>query len=368
MDDQPGVYVPVDVEFFLHPLPNTRLVNAYLNRRVLGKTIRSRLQEQVELTAVLQRLGGVITQDQFEFTITQLYRNHTQDALTRKDPTRIITNDILENDYHARVAGDLVQVVEEFHDKLASSSSSSSPMGTKISLLPLQVQLFIVEALFRPNYSNSNQTAVEAASEQLHTLATKTATTLPIAWGNTNTRPREYATALSAAMASGRPIYFLTYGNSTRLSDNNNNKRNCSFGVAKGVFSLPRLQGIDLLRRNVQRLLETGKYVPAKGIWESADRVDRLTETILRDLDKETLLRLQQQGEDDDDDDVGEALTPPIVMHSKFDFDQKLVQMANYELAKDRTVRYVTPQPGKGSSTNSGRNGRSAKIAPPTAR
>jgi hypothetical protein len=337
MDEQPGVYIPVDVELFFLPLSRTRLQHASLNHRILGKTIRSRLQEQAELTAVLHRLAGKVTQTQFELTITQLYRNHTQEALTRKNPTRTLTDKIWENDYHSRAATDLLQVVEEFQDHLAASQRS----------LPPKIQLFIVEALFRPNIRTSNQTAVEAASEQLLFLAKTTPATVALAWGNTNTRPREYATALAAAMASGRPVYFLAYGNSTRRSKNNNDHN--PIGVAKGVFALPQLERIDLLRRNIQRLLETGKYVPAKAIWESADRVENLTETVLRDLDKKAMLRLQQQNMDDDDDDTGETLTPPLMMHSKFDFDRKLAQLANYELLKDRTVRYVAP-PGKGSS------------------
>lgn len=338
VDEQPGVYIPVDIEFFLLPISTTPLQISYLNRRILGKTIRSRLQEQVESTAVLQRLAGKVTQTQFESTITQLYRNHTQEALTRRNPTLTISDSIWKNDYHSHAATDLLQVVEEFHDQLAASQL----------LLPPQIQLFIVEALFRPDFHTSNQTAVEAASEQLLFLAKTIPSTDALAWGNTNTRPREYATALAAAMASGRPVYFLAYGDSTRRPKNNRNHNH--IGVAKGVFALPKLEKIDLLRRNIQRLLETGKYVPAKGIWESADRVERLTETVLRDLDKEVMLRLQQQNQDDDDD-TGESLTLPQLMHSKFDFDRRLVQLANYELLKDRTVRYVAP-PGKRLSTN----------------
>ena len=89
----------------------------------------------------------------------------------------------------------------------------------------------------------------------------------------------------------------------------------------------------ELLRRNLQRLVQTGKYVPAKGIWESTERVERLVRTAMGSLDKDAIRR--------DATDHDETAIP---IHSKFDFDKKLAEMANYELLENRKVRHVPPQ------------------------
>lgn len=314
IDDQQGVYLPVDVRYFLEKnLPNDR----FLNRRVIGKIIRSRIMEQAEISSILQRIAGKLTRQEFEASIVRIYQNHAMDVLSRKDAT--VTDDMLQQDYHNRVAQDLIEVVEEFQ-------------GRK---LPDKIDLFIVEALFRAN-PKTNLTGVDAAARQLKTLAQTSSS--PVAWGNTNTRPREYKNALTAAVESGRQVYFLVYGDSSRVSN--------------GVF-LPVLEFKELQRRNINRLLESGKYVPAKGVWDSSERVENLVQTVMGDLDRTALSQ---------DDGGGDVLVP---IHSKFDFDKKLAQMANFELLENRTVRFVPPVKKQPKSPTTRRKDTNGVQSPP---
>jgi hypothetical protein len=85
----------------------------------------------------------------------------------------------------------------------------------------------------------------------------------------------------------------------------------------------------QLLRRNIKRLLENGKFVPAKGIWESSQRVDNLLQMVLQDLDK---------GAFDESNDDGD-----LPIHTKLEFDKTLCRLANFEMDDNRYVKYVPP-------------------------
>jgi hypothetical protein len=324
MDDQEGVYLSIDVKYFLERNKNDR----FFSKRFIGKTIGSRIAEQTEVCTVLQRLAGRLTKGEFETTIVNMYRNHAIDALKRnnnKANNMTITDDMLEQDDHTRLARELIDVVEEVME--------SAPT------LPSKIDLFCVEALFRPN-PKTNMTGVDAAANQLKKYArTKPAEVL--AWGNTNTRPREYKTALEAAADSGRQVYFLAYGNASRISN--------------GVF-LPVLNFQELLRRNVKRLLVTGKYVPAKGMWDSSQRVQTFMQSVMRDLDRAV-------DNNNDDDDGGDVLIP---IHSKLDFDKRLAQMANFEMMEDRTVRFVPTRKKNNKSKSPTTRRRQTNTGPPS--
>lgn len=310
MDDQDGVYVRVDTKYFLN---KNKQSDRFLNRRFIGKTIKSRIAEQTELSVILQRLDGRLTKSEFETSMMRLYTNHAREAFQRKNSNvNMTTTTFQPDDDYIRIAHELMEVVQ---DVVVTTDDASST-------LPPTIDLFCVEALFRPN-PKTNMTGVDAAAATLKRLAGTTAE--PLAWGNTNTRPREYKNALSAAAASGRQVYFIAYGDASRVSN--------------GVF-LPVLEFRELLRRNVQRLMDCGKYVPAKGMWDTTQRVESFMQSVMRDLDK-SVANL-------DDDDGGDVLIP---IHSKLDFDKKLTQMANFEMMDDRTVRFVAPRKKNNSTT-----------------
>jgi len=75
---------------------------------------------------------------------------------------------------------------------------------------------------------------------------------IPIFWSNTNSRPKEYVAALEAAEQSERPVRF------------------CAWKVQWEVTPT------ELLRRNVARFRQTGRYIPAGAVHATQGRVERL--------------------------------------------------------------------------------------------
>jgi len=110
---------------------------------------------------------------------------------------------------------------------------------------------------------------------------------------------------------------------------------------------LPVLEFPELYRRNLNRLLGTGRYVPGKAMWDSSQRIDGFVKTVLQNLDRESDAGCQE------DSDLDRK--PPI--HSKFEFDKVLTRMANFELRANRTVGYMPPEASRGGFTKKrGRN------------
>ena len=52
--------------------------------------------------------------------------------------------------------------------------------------------------------------AIQRTEGMLYTATTKQRDQA-LAWGNTNTRPSDYKTALTAAASAGRPVHFVVY-------------------------------------------------------------------------------------------------------------------------------------------------------------
>ena len=78
-------------------------------------------------------------------------------------------------------------------------------------------------------------------------------------------KPRDYTTALEIAESSQRPVYFIVY--------HDNNSTNC-----KSSYTLPLLPVEELFRRNILRMLKTGRYVPCRAILDACVRVDDLVQ------------------------------------------------------------------------------------------
>jgi hypothetical protein len=317
IDDQEGVYIPVKVQYFLHP---STPKPSFWNRHILGKTMRRRIDEQIELSAIIQRLGGRISAADFERNIVQLYRNHTIETLTRKDPNRTITNNMIRNDFHTQIAQDLIEAVQSIQQ----------------CSLPNTIQLFVVEALFRPN-SVHNVSAVDSAITCFQNAVTSS-DQYPVAWGNTNTRPRDYSTALAAAESGGRPVFFLLYGNPVQHPT-----------LERGsIVSLVPWK--VLVKRNIQRFLKTGKYVPIKGIWESSVRVENLVQTVVRDIERYHSNYKMDPCMNDNE------RNPDIPLFSRWDVDRALAKLANYEMAPDRTVRFIATSIRRSNSPKRNKN------------
>ena len=317
LDDQKGVYIPVDCQLFLKPDDALHPQRPW-NKKILGKSIQSRIQgtENQELKLILQRCHGILSKTQFQQAIAHLYPADTPTLITNTSTTtpRLATGN---NNKKQQLGQSLINAVEQ--------------IMSEVHERPSTIDLFIVEALFRP-HPRTNRTGIDTAHQQLWHMATTTAQ--PLSWGNTNTRPREYKVALEVAQASQRQVYFIVYANPG------------SCRIRNGIF-LPPIPFDELLRRNIKRLLTTGKYVPAQAMWDSMERVDRMVMTAVSQLDKATVAVTAAATTIKDDDDDGDTILP---VHSKLDLDVALAHMANYDMGPDRRVRYVPPR-GKVTSS-----------------
>lgn len=135
------------------------------------------------------------------------------------------------------------------------------------------VDLFVPHAIFGGGISK--------AEERLGELLQQSPISQPVVWGNTNTRPMEYAAALLSATRTRRPVQFVAWGNRPTV--------------------MPRVPRPELLRRNVARFRRTGRYIPAGAVGAALARVERLVQEAEKEAAKLVLL-------DDDDDDDDNAL------------------------------------------------------------
>ncbi|KAL7476968.1 hypothetical protein ACHAW6_002791 [Cyclotella cf. meneghiniana] len=348
IDDQALVYVPVPIHYFLRELNANPAAdrNAEGNgispsMTVLGKTIQERINDTSndELRLVIQRLGGLISSEQF----ASLLRADGESA----DDTLIHSSEQLENPNPIHV--DLLAAIES----IMSSKEESERM-------PKEVDLFIVESIFRPRplelirnitrefssgSSTAESSALDAALDQLKSHATDNHThprTAPLAWGNTNTRPREYKSALEAASLSGRPVEFIVFGGMEtcnmirehlsrreyRMSyDGESMIRDHDIDHGSNIEDhyqircLPKITRIELFRRNLQRFATTGKYIPSGAIHDAIVRVESLLASVAADAKKNF--------------DNTSKLT---LEAAKFRLDYELAMLGGYVLHPDRTV------------------------------
>ena len=250
------------------------------------------------------------------------------------------------------VGHDLVETVETIvADHIAGSDEAG---GID---LPERIELFCVESLFRI-HPKTNQTGVDRATAQLQRLSrTKKRAGAALAWGNTNTRPREYKVALGAAAKSGRPVHFVVYDIGGCLTSRLTPGPDKLPSDLYRQHVLPEVTFTDLLCRDVFRLVKTGKYVPARAVWESSSRVQSLVDNVLRDLDRAsgiggtitkkeppavgTTRKTTSDGSDKSTDEnkddhrrnTDKAAAQAVHFHSKADFDRRLAELVGYPVS-----------------------------------
>lgn len=120
-------------------------------------------------------------------------------------------------------------------DRLAASADPAAD-------LPDRVDLFVREALGEVAIRTQTGALRRAAGGPTH-----------VAWGNTNTNARDYTAALKCAEESGRSVKFVRWGH-----------------------ELPVVPTKELLRRNLERLAKTGRYIPVETIASFRKRTDNL--------------------------------------------------------------------------------------------
>lgn len=238
LDNQLDVYVPVTTEQWMDLL-NTATdeevedrgevpIPEELQQQVQGKTIAQRIQnDNPELNLILQRWNGDLSSSSFADAIADHYANITQANHGTKN---------------SNVADTLIQVVEDFLSK--------SPQ------LPAKTDVFCLESLFQP-HAKTNLSAIEVA----HDLLKKTPSHIPLAWGNTNSKAKDFQQALDIACSTGRPVHFLLCHPTWKLENDK--------------WNIPWVELSALLERNLQRLATSGRYIPANAIADCCLRIEK---------------------------------------------------------------------------------------------
>jgi hypothetical protein len=239
LDDQPDVYVSVPTNVFLGCITDKYPTDAdslkLMQQVYQGKSIQERIRnDNDELGLILQRWSGDISPEEFHMAIQALYTS-------RELPLE--------------VAEQLVVVVETYMKRKKADSKPRS--------LPKAVDVFILESLFLP-HPNTQQSAIQRAQEELR----MTPKHIPIAWGNTNSKSRDYSEALEIAFQFRRPVRFvlcLPFIDGGEVA-----------AIESPLITLPWISLSDLLRRNLKRLKKTGRYIPAFSIADCCKRVESL--------------------------------------------------------------------------------------------
>jgi len=431
-----------------------------LDETIMGKTIRERIADpsNEEMVLVLQRMGGIIDAVEFQLRLLRAGGN-----INNSNHNNNNNNNKNNNNNDAVVAAgetskttakeDLVQVVEEIINRSKAEGSSddnnndnngSNDQGIdtvdRVSLVPEKIDLFIVESIFRPrplsstlqtmsqqpqpqqqqpqqkNGSSSPTTTTMSSSalDEAHRLLATHASdprihphSSPLAWGNTNTRPREYEKALHAAEASGRPVEFIVFGgrevceamvmggsssksngehgeqceesekmeeSNDRAKDENdveeiNNETNT---VVSGVDEdriesiqrlptcfLPKVDRRTLLKRNLRRLLATGRYIPCGAVDDAMGRVESLL-TSASSSSSSAEYQKQTKGVENEKEEDADSREGNMT-RAKFRLDYELARMAGYRMNDDKTVCAMQNGSSTGNNNNNnnnyGRNG-----------
>eukprot|EP00533_Pseudo-nitzschia_delicatissima_P011985 CAMPEP_0197267646 /NCGR_PEP_ID=MMETSP1432-20130617/3710_1 /TAXON_ID=44447 /ORGANISM="Pseudo-nitzschia delicatissima, Strain UNC1205" /LENGTH=456 /DNA_ID=CAMNT_0042732617 /DNA_START=199 /DNA_END=1566 /DNA_ORIENTATION=+ len=238
LDDQQDVYVPIPTETFLHAYEDkkdgdTKTDNEQdplIQQVYQGKTLAERIRENVELILILRRWNGDSSASDFERRIKDYYEERRLDG---------------------KVAVALIETVEDF--------LSNQPD------LPRETEVFVLESLFKP-HPQTGQSAIQRAHEELR----ETPKHIPVAWGNTNSKPKDYERALEICHQKRRPVHFILChpGQGSRDDDGGSNE--------SGLMTLPWLPLKELLKRNLHRLQTQGKFVPANAIADCCKRVEAM--------------------------------------------------------------------------------------------
>ncbi len=353
IDDQALVYIPVPTSYFLRGSTSIAGPKDYgtsyfpRNQVIFDKSIEERIRDpsNEELTLVLQRLGGFISAKEFALRLVGDKINDNADKAARVDLISAVEH-IIQLQQCAR------------QGKKIDDQGPAQPLPTKIDL-------FIVESVFRPrpleliqqmpneeiNSTRNTSLSLEASSGIDHAqyLLKKYATNsqihspmASISWGNTNTRPREFQFALESAAISGRPVEFIAFGGMeacnmirdhvSRREYRKSHGNEEILALAQidgmhGTLCLPKVDRRTLFVRNLQRLLETGRYIPSNAITDAMVRVESMLAQAVAEAKKK-----EYPPPDEDDSEKKQFCT------AKFRLDFELAKLAGYHMTADRTV------------------------------
>lgn len=282
LSDQAEAYHKIPIAAFL--FPSSKLI-LEMGEKVLrsGSTVKERLLDpsydatDQEIRNVILRIAGRLTPQDFADKIRKQAQEAGDTVKFFQNRRKAVAEDLIlatEQVHFQAVA----EVICQDHFQVPIQTTNKSPqdelpyhkesnqtlnidsqkvMTTEIDYNATQllsardliktpyVDIFVPQAIFRGG--------IERANEAFKSLLQKAPIDQPISWGNTNTRPNEYASTLKAAEESGRPVKFIAWG-----------------------YRLPELPRQELLRRNVARFRNTGRYIPCGALAASLGRVEKL--------------------------------------------------------------------------------------------
>ncbi|CAJ1945529.1 unnamed protein product [Cylindrotheca closterium] len=207
-----------------------------LQRQVQGKTLAQRIQnDNPELNLILKRWNGDLSTTEFADALSQHYSNnvHSRNNQRRND-----------GETSPDVAAVLISVVEGFLSK-------DDPQ------LPTNTDVFCLESLFKP-HTKTNQSAIQVA----HYLVKAASPEIPLAWGNTNSKAKDFQQVLDIACLTNRPVHFVLCHPTWKLEEDDKQQHN-----------IPWVEFSTLLSRNLKRLQATGRYIPANSIFDCCQRI-----------------------------------------------------------------------------------------------
>jgi hypothetical protein len=271
-----------------------------------------------------------------------------------------------------------------------NNNSDNSDNGKAHSLvaMPPTTDLFVLQSLFmvddHKNQSNSNSnsnsttppstgaggggTAIERALAVLQAVHPA----VPVAWGNTNTRPTDYKAALLLAAQQRRPVHFVVYHDASSSSSSSSTaKRSTNDATATapeqagpnnnvGVFKddcwdleVPSWQ--DLLERSVRRLLQTGRYVPASVIWDMHCRTQQMVQRVADHCQQDIV---DSQAKNNSDNCFAVGSTTSSRRLGKLELDRGLARLCGFDMNEHRLISegYRVPtarQPRQDNYSNS---------------
>jgi hypothetical protein len=316
LDDEAGVYQKVPIElFYSDPWDSNKNLQSYesvLNTKNFGKSLGHRTfgEDNDEMRWVIQRASGHISTAEFRAKMGILAQKQKETSKRHY----LLLSHYGKEDLESEM--DWIEILYRVVEETIIQS-----VGWKTHT----ADIFIADAIFKSHILQDQKvpSAIERASIKLHSLASDPLLLDPdasIGWGNTNTKPRDYSTALEAASKSNRPIYFIPFANPDTRP-----------GTAHDLY-LPHVGLEELFRRNVKRLMATGRYVPSRAIIDACLRVNLLLSDA-RDLLERTASVVPTDSEKSvgHDDSNSRCWTP-------LQWNKAFALLAGYDMLDDGTV------------------------------
>ena len=380
IDDQDGVYLQIPTRLFLLADPKSNRPKStspdgrLLNRTVHGKTIYERLYSDGnndEMRAVLQRLAGRLGKAEFRETIMRQMNcwNETKEGQSgngapsqEAEPFQTVGRHGGPNQIPPTLMAQYLIDAVEHYAETETLTSSGHLRDANHPILGSDgcSDLFVLEAIFRSadvvegGRSRRIPSGLNLALSKMERLACNPNAlplNAPLAWGNTNTRPREYTSALEVAQKSGRPVVFITHVKPSVVSVEGGKGPGPTNESAASEF-LHHVELDELYRRSIGRLIQTGRYVPATAIKDAAFRCDSLMLSAKAEMGRMFPI---SQDEVDAGDEVKVGLTEDTIRtFTKLELEMALCKMAGYQMNADRNVRKLFRENDNGG----GRGGR----------